>query len=75
MLLILEFCLSQPTNQDAVFGNLVSQLGFNSVSVLPHFCVFVLFCVVVFLREFYFHVLYLLIACSRVYSFNTASVI
>ncbi|WKY16973.1 hypothetical protein Q1695_001522 [Nippostrongylus brasiliensis] len=32
MLLILELCLSQPTNQDAVFGNLVSQLGFNSVA-------------------------------------------
>ncbi|KAK5976856.1 Alpha alpha-trehalose-phosphate synthase UDP-forming 1 [Trichostrongylus colubriformis] len=32
MLLILELCLSQPNNQDALFGNLVSQLGFNSVA-------------------------------------------
>ncbi|KAL6722481.1 hypothetical protein Aduo_017604 [Ancylostoma duodenale] len=32
MLLILELCLQQPTNFDTVFGNLVSQLGFNSVA-------------------------------------------
>ncbi|XGW33076.1 hypothetical protein V3C99_017520 [Haemonchus contortus] len=32
MLMILELCLSQPNNQDTVFGNLVSQLGFNSVA-------------------------------------------
>ncbi|KAK6033250.1 trehalose-6-phosphate synthase domain protein [Ostertagia ostertagi] len=32
MMMILELCLSQPNNLDNVFGNLVSQLGFNSVA-------------------------------------------